>query len=125
MNEEEKKPLNLSELLRPIEDEEPEVDNFHGVSGWVVVACGTGDRCVFLDIAQEFGALRYWTTESGLHDPEEAGLAPPGDGLWRCQAKASFSKDWESGISDLDGFDPTGPWEQVVPDGTGWKAVTT
>lgn len=115
-------PLEGLEKLRPIEDE-PEEDSYAGSSGWVVVACGAGERCAFMDIGHEFGALRYWTVESGLHDPEEAGLAPPAEGLWRCNAMATFSRDWESSHSELDGFEPTSAWEQVVPDGDGWKAV--
>lgn len=105
-------------------DDEPE-DDFKGASGWFVVYGGRRGRSVYADIDPGFGALRWFVDESGLDNPEDAGLAPPDDGFWRAKASASVDTSWEGdrdmSFTIIEGDEHDGGWEEVLPDGEGWK----
>lgn len=109
----------MSELQEAVEEGESG-DDYHGNSGWVVVFGGLRGRSVFVDVDPGFGACRFWLDEMGMGDPDEAGLGPPDVGFWMARAVADFSKDYESGHSELDGFS-VDSWHSVSPSGTGWK----
>lgn len=100
------------ELQPAPEDEhegDGEEDNYHGSSGWLVVAVGLGERACVLAIDGRFGAARWMANESGLHDPDEWGLSPPGDvGVYFVRARAWTSRSWE-GEHDM-GIEATGEW---------------
>ena len=99
--------------LKPMENEPPDDDDYHGGEGWFVVAVGECGRACYLAIDPGFGALRFWINESGLDDPSDADLLPDGDeGIFRATARAWTSRSYE-GEHDM-GFTVTTPWEEVT-----------
>ena len=89
-----------------------EEDDYHGNSGWVVVATGDRGRSCFMAIDPGFGALRCMVSEHGISDPEEALDGPlPNEGVYRATASAWSSRSYE-GEHDW-GIRITSDWVEV------------